>query len=142
MILHKLPILRKYPSLQEFVKFGIVGIGNTILHFTTYYTLTRRVEYFDSHILLANFLAFVVAVFFSFVANKYWTFQSYGRRRLASQYFKFVVVSSVGLGITEIILYTAVNILGLNDLMALAGAIVVVMFWNFFMNKRWTFRSG
>lgn len=129
----------KRPYIKQFVKFAIIGAGNTFLHLGVYLGLTRSSEYWNEHYLWANLVAFVVSASSSYILNKNWTFKDKSKR-IHIQYPKFIAVSSIGLLINETILYLLVTHFEFYDLIAMAIAIGVVLFWNFVINRLWTFR--
>ena len=124
-------------TVKQFIKFSVVGLSNTILDFSIYIILTRE---FYIHFLVANAIAFIVAVSWSYLANKWWTFRDKSTST-KSQYSKFIVISLIGLGINEGILSLLVIYVGLWDLLAKLGAVVIVVFWNFWANRTWTFKE-
>jgi putative flippase GtrA len=128
----------KYPILKQFAKFCLVGFFNTLVDFSVYLFLTRI---FLVYFIAANIFSFLVAVSFSFILNKYWTFRNQVNK-IKSQYFKFFIINVIGLGINTSLLYFLVVYFHLSDLLAKALAIGIVLFWNFGLNKLWTFRPG
>jgi len=134
--------LSKYPGLKQFIKFCIVGTFNTFLDFGIYTSLTRLIGFFGHYYLIANFISFSCAVTSSFFLNKHWTFQNKEKKRAHIQYGKFWIVSGFGLGGNELILFILVRYFGVYDLLAKAIATGIILFWNFFMNKYWTFREN
>jgi putative flippase GtrA len=82
----------------------------------------------------------------NFVWNRLWTFPESRERRLLPQLVQFSLVSLGGYAINQVIflgldsLYFHVwGTLGYN--ISKAIAIVVVLFWNFGMNRVWTYRG-
>ncbi|HEX9664849.1 MAG TPA: GtrA family protein, partial [Patescibacteria group bacterium] len=130
---------KKYPIARQFIKFCLVGVSNTVIDFGVYLGLTRLFLFWRTHFLIANFVAFSLAASWSYFLNKYWTFRD-KEKFTQAQYLKFFLVSLVGLGLTQIVLYSLV-VAGLYDLFAKLIAVIVVVFWNFLANKYWTFRS-
>jgi dolichol-phosphate mannosyltransferase len=125
----------KYPALKQFTKFCLVGFFNTAIDFLVYLFLTRL---FIIYFVLANACSFLVAVTWSFIFNKYWTFRN-GEKKIKKQYLQFLFINVIGLILNTLILYTFVTYFNLYDLLAKALAIVIVLFWNFGMNRYWTF---
>jgi len=121
--------------MKKFIKFCLVGVSNTLIDYGIYFLLTRG---FSLHYLLANFFSFSLAATWSFFWNKYWTFKNY-QRGIFSQYLKFFLVSLGGLFWSSLFLYFFVQILNLYDLISKILVIIIVVFWNFFLNKYWTF---
>jgi len=133
-------IKNKYELFWQMFKFGIVGFVNTLIDFSIYVGLTRFFKFWQANYLWANVIAMIVAATSSFFCNKHWTFQD-KNRSVKKQYLKFILVSSGGLIINELILFILVEQFSLYDLAAKAIGIVVVFFWNFFVNRYWTFKS-
>ncbi len=129
------PFIHRRPGLRQFIKFAMVGVINTLTSVSFYLLLTRWVGWDP---LIANAGAFVVAVTVSFILNKSWTFRDQ-HRAYARQYAKFFTVNLIGLGLSESIIYLLHHQLGLHDLVAFFMAVTIVVFWNFFANKFWTF---
>jgi len=129
---------RYIPHIKQFVKFGIVGVGNSAIDFTGFIIGTRIL---GLHYLAANTLSWTFAVTFSFIVNKFWTFRSRDTSVIGKQSAKFIIVSSVSLILSLIILDILIRLLGIHDVLSKLLTIGIIMFWNFFMNKYWTFNS-
>lgn len=127
-----------YLLVTQFFKFGLIGALNTFLHFGVYFYLTR---FLDTHFLVANAVAFIIAATSSYFLNKFWTFQD-KNKSFYTQYPKFIIIAAIGLSMHEALLYLFVNIFHWLDLVALILAAFIVMFWNFFMNRQWTFNNS
>lgn len=124
---------------EQFTRFALVGFVNTGVDFITYAFLTRVFLFWDEHKVLATSIAFIVANINSYVMNNFWTFKDKEKDH-HKKYFKFLIVSLVGLGLTAVIFYLLLQ-LGLYDLLAKIGPIPVVLLWNFLINKYWTFKN-
>lgn len=141
MEIQKVLPFSKHKSIRQFYKFAIVGIVNTLVDLAVYVALTRSIDFFASHIVYANIIAFTVAVSNSFYWNRRWTFRSVDTRR-SLQYIKFFIVNGAGLAINTTILYCLVTYVGLYDIVAKSLAIGVALFWNFFISRIWTFKDS
>lgn len=124
---------------RQLIKFSIVGAGNTIIDFSVYFLLTR---YAGIPFLLASAISWLLAVTSSFTLNKLWTFRVKGTLGIREQYIKFFLVSVVSLVLSLSILWLLVTEFGIHDLIAKIATIGIVVFWNFFMNKFWTFKNA
>lgn len=136
-----LPWIRRYPIVKQAIKFGLVGVVITIVDFAFYLALTRSFSFWATHYLWANFIAFSVAATGSYALNRIWTFRN-NHHRITVQYTKFFFVACIGLLINEIVLFVSVHQFHLFDLAGKGLAVGFTMFWNFGMNKFWTFRHG
>ena len=121
----------------QFIKFCLIGVLNTGIDFLLYGLLTRV---FDVFFLLANIISVVVAMTFSFFANKTITFKN-KETGILKQYSKFVFINTFGLILNNIILFIGVRVLNLNDLLAKFGAIVLTLVVNFIGMKYWAFAT-
>ena len=129
--------LNKNKSVKHFIKFVIVGLFSTLIDLSFYLFLERILEVYY---LLAAALAFLIASTFSFIFNRFWTFRiDHGQKRI--QYFKFIIVATGGLILTELILYTLVEKFLYYDILAKFIAIIIVVNWNFILQKHWSFKK-
>ena len=134
-------ILTKFPVFKQFVKFCLVGVTNVIVDFSIYIALTRLIPFFHAHYLVASLISFSLAVSWSFTLNRIWTFEN-KEKQITFQYFKFFLVSIIGLVLHTLILYILVDYFQFYDILAKAIAVVLVTFWNFSANKFWTFNNS
>lgn len=128
--------IEKVPvSLRQFIKFSLVGVANTTIDIGFYLFFTRV---FGIFYLVANILAFLIAVTNSYFLNRRFTFKSKQNKKL--EYSLFVVVQIVGLLIAELILYVSVTSFGWIDIHGKLVAVVIVIFWNFIASKNFVFK--
>jgi len=128
--------LNSHQVLKQFIKFSLVGALNTIVDFVTYLFFTRVLFWYY---LLAAFLAFSLAATSSFLFNRYWTFKL-ENKFTATEYAKFILVAAGGLLLTILFLYILVDIFFWYDLWAKLVIVVIVVNYNFWMQKFWTFK--
>jgi putative flippase GtrA len=121
--------------LVQFVKFGIVGVSNTLLTFVVY---TLLLKVFGVWYLGASAIGFVIGAINGFVLNRRWTFAGHVGDALTP--VRWAVVQSGGLAINLGLLYVIVHDAHLDKLLAQALATVVVTVSTFFVNRAWTFR--
>jgi putative flippase GtrA len=91
--------------------------------------------------LVAQVLSFLAAVAVSYLLNKRWTFRDQRRPLLSRQLIQFLLVSTVGVVLSTVTLALLVRYGQLSDLVAKVIVVLIVLFWNFFANKHWTFRG-
>lgn len=105
---------------------------------------------------LAGTISFIAAIISNFIWNRYWTYPDSRAKSVRRQFVMFVLVSVAGILIrTPIVYYTVypftdlvlqVNALApyaerIGSNMALILAVLIVMFWNFFVNRYWTYND-
>ncbi|WP_374685573.1 GtrA family protein [Promineifilum sp.] len=115
-------------------------------------------DYFITHLgpTLASSISFVAAVFSNFLWNRYWTYPDSRSRSRRRQFTMFFLVSIVGVLIRIPIVFlmtplfrSFISSIGplqayttrLADNLSLGVAVVVVLFWNFFANRHWTYND-
>jgi putative flippase GtrA len=124
------------PVLAQFLKFGIVGISNTLLAFAVY---TLLLKVFGVYYLAASAIGFIMGAVNGFLLNRRWTFKEHSGDALTP--VRWAVVQSVGLACNEGLVYLFVNDAGLDKLVGQACATAIVVVGTFFANRAWTFRT-
>jgi putative flippase GtrA len=138
----------------RFFRFATVGIIGAVVDFGTFNLLTA---FAGMTAVSASVFSFIAAIINNFIWNRYWTYPDSRTKPITRQVIQFSVVSIVGLLIrTPIIavlepfftqLFTRLPFLPIGFItteflannLALAIAVIVVMFWNFFINRYWTY---
>ena len=138
----------------RFFRFATVGVIGAVVDFGTFNLLT---SFAGMTAVWASVFSFIAAVISNFTWNRYWTYPDSRTKPISRQLIQFTVVSIGGLLIrTPLIaflepLFTRLFVglpflpIGfftgefLADNLALAVAVLVVMFWNFFINRYWTY---
>ncbi len=141
---------------ERFLKFAVVGAIGALVDFGTFNLL--MIIFSISPLLLQGF-SFTAAVSSNFIWNRVWTYPDSRSKPITQQLITFFVVNIIGLGIRTLIIGWLANpfrdlflrvdflplgkitgaLLGVN--FALGIAVVVVMFWNFFINRVWTYND-
>ncbi len=148
------------------VDFGIFNlllnpVNALVMPGTWFYNLLAQFgfsEYFITHLgpTIASAISFVAAVVSNFLWNRYWTYPDSRSRSRRRQFTMFFLVSVVGVLIRIPIVFfmtpifrSLVGSIGalaayttrLADNLSLAVAVLVVLFWNFFANRHWTYND-
>src|ERR1039457_2053268 len=123
------------PVLVQFVKYGIVGVSNTLLTFAVYTLLLKG---FGVWYLAASAIGFVVGAVNGFLLNRRWTFREHVGDALTP--VRWGVVQTFGLGLNLGLLYVFVHDADLDKLLAQAFATIIVTVITFSVNRAWTFR--
>jgi putative flippase GtrA len=129
-----LPVLKNAPVVVQFVKFGIVGVSNTLLTLVVYTVLLQLGVWY----LAASAIGFVVGATNGFLLNRRWTFREHVGDRLTP--VRWGVVQTCGLAVDEALLYLFVHDAHVDKLLAQVCATAVVTVTTFFVNRAWTFK--
>lgn len=139
----------KPKEAERFSKFLVVGTIGAVVDFGT---LTLLIELVGLPTLVANMISFSAAVVSNFIFNRFWTYPDSRKKPISSQLGQFALVSIIGLIINTTILgvlespfdqlLVSMNLLvGYGYFPAKIVATVVVLFWNFFINRYWTYND-
>jgi putative flippase GtrA len=152
-------LLANPKELERFTKFAIVGIIGFVVDMTVFNimkyvfevvglaeTWNLSVEPRQIQLTLANTCSFSAAVLSNFTWNRLWTFPESRERPVAKQLLQFAIVNVLGWGINTGLLlvmdqFVFRHFVGsrASSNLAKAVATVVVLFWNFGMNRIWTY---
>ena len=121
--------------ISKFIKFGVVGCSGMLIDFGTTYICKEKLKI---NKYLSNCIGFILAATSNYVLNRIWTFESH-KEEIGVQYFQFMIVSIIGLGINSLILYLLTDKLKWNFYFSKLIAIAITTIWNFFANLLFTF---
>jgi len=138
----------------RFFKFAVVGAIGSLIDIGVMNLMT---QVFHLPLVLGGSLSFVCAVVNNFFGNRYWTYPDSRSRPITRQLGMFFLVNAIGIAIRiPILKYVEPPMARLFENMAslsfdtadalaknatLLFAIGVVMLWNFFINRYWTYND-
>jgi len=143
---------RNRKELKRFLKFMFVGGIGAVIDFGV---LNILAHVLDIDLPIAGTISFAMAVTSNFLWNRFWTYPESRAFPAIPQYLQFFVINAMALvirlpiltllptpisGVLESIGLNAnvAEVLGNNA--ALAVAVAIAMFWNFFINRLVTYR--
>ena len=120
---------------NKFVKYGLVGILGTFLHFAILIFLVRLL---GSNVLFSSTFGFIVVLIISYFLNKHWTFQS--SEQGIQEFTKYSIVSLIGLLLNTIVMYLSIYVFGFNYIIGQFLVVLIVPVSNFCLNNIWAFK--
>jgi len=138
----------------RFLKFATVGAIGSVIDIGIANLLTHLL---NMRLVYAGSFSFLCAVFSNFTLNRYWTYPDSRSRPFVHQLGMFFLVNSIGIAIRIPILHfvepfmaqefeslahlshATAESLAKNATLLLA--IGVVMLWNYFVNRYWTYND-
>lgn len=160
---------QKAKEVERFLKFATVGVLGALIDFgvlnVLQVTVLRPEEpNVTMKVALATGTAFVSAVSSNFVWNRYWTYPDSRTRSIRQQWSQFFVVSLAGLSfrlvwvrllfgpfgdigadvlqsVGAVESFSAPDVSRLGTNIAQFFAVWIVMVWNFFVNRYWTYND-
>lgn len=118
--------------LIQIFKFGIVG---GIAFIIDYLSLITCKEVFHLNTLLSAAIAFTISVIYNYIASVKWVFDVNKEKNEKTNFIIFIVLSIVGLIITEIIMWLGSDVMGISYLIVKIVATAIVMVFNFITRK-------
>lgn len=146
-------IFSKPQERVRFLRFAGVGAVGALVDFGVANLL---VHYFHFSLVMGGTISFICAILSNFSLNRVWTYPDSRSKPVVKQLAEFSLVSVAGLLIRIPILalveplalrlfeHLPNEIVHLSDEVLAANftlgiAVIIVMFWNFFANRFWTY---
>jgi putative flippase GtrA len=147
-------ILTDTKERNRFLKFALVGTLGAAIDFGVMNLLSHFV---NMRLVYAGTISFTCAVISNFIWNRIWTYPESRSRPLLNQLGMFFLVNLAGIAIRIPILhyleppllrffegifhtsYNTAEFYAKN--LTLAAAVGIVMLWNFFVNRYWTYND-
>lgn len=120
----------------QFIKFCVVGASGLLVDFGITYLCKEKIK-LNKYI--ANSLGFIAAASSNYLLNRMWTFENTDPN-ISTQYLLFIIISLIGLGINNGVIYLVLRKRDYNFYIVKIFAIAIVTLWNFFMNFFFTFQ--
>jgi len=147
-------ILTNSKERVRFLRFAMVGALGAVIDFGVFNLLNWR---FNVQEVAASMISYVSGMASNFTWNRFWTYPESRSKHVAHQVSQFAIVNLIGLLIRTSIFAVLENPLGdffaglstslpmpaeiLGHNAALAIAVGIVMVWNFFVNRFWTYND-
>jgi putative flippase GtrA len=139
----------------RFAKFLVVGTIGAVVDFGLFNLLTRV---FGLWALIAQVVSFLAAVTSNFLFNRNWTYPDSRSKPILRQAIQFAAVNAVGLVVVRTPLIAVLipfwtgffdryplglpfSSQQLAENSSLASAVIVVLIWNFVVNRLWTYND-
>ena len=123
----------KNKLFQQILRFLFVGGTAFIIDFGVLWFLT---EHLSLPYLISNCISFTFSVIYNYIMSVCWVFETQQTRNKATELFVFVILSVIGLGINQGIMWISVELLSINYLLSKIFATIIVMVFNFITRKK------
>lgn len=118
--------------IEQIVKFGLVGF---LCFFIDYGFMILLTEVFYINYLVSCAVSFTISVAVNYILSMLYVFQGKENVSKTAEFAVFVVLSVLGLGINQLVMWVTVELLGIFYMIAKIGATAIVMVWNFVTRK-------
>lgn len=134
--------LLKKKLVVQFCRYFVTGGLASVVDFSVF---AVALYIFDIHYLVSNLIGLAAGNVVNYLLSLGWVFRSEKRKmennRLL-EIFVFVLISLVGMGFNELLMYVFVGLFGIYEMVSKVVAAVIVLLWNFVARKYILFRSG
>ena len=121
----------------QFIKFGMVGVSNTLISLLCYYAFLAM----GCHYLVGNTIGFLASVVNAYFWNSRLVFRE-KQETQAGRAFAKVFLSYLGSFLLSTgLIWLMVEVLGISDRIAPILRLLVTIPLNFVLNKLWAFRD-
>ena len=137
-----------FEAFMQFVKFGIVGVSNTVLSYLlnigALFTFQKLGMSPNIDYLVAGVFAFVISVAWSFYWNNRFVFtKSEGEERVwwKALIKTYISYSFTGIFLNSLLSWIWVTVFGISKIVAPLINLVISVPINFLINKFWAFKT-
>lgn len=130
-------MFKLYKKYEEIINYLIFGLLTTIVSILSYALFTRI---FNLNYFVSNILSWIIAVTFAFITNRIFVFKS-KKNKIINEAIKFYLSRITSLLIELIIMYLAVDVLNINDMISKIIVQFIVIVINYVFSKIFVFKK-
>lgn len=120
---------------RTLILYGIIGSVSAAFDFLLF---TIFVDVLFWHYIVSNCISVLAGISTSFVLNRAYNFKV--KDQITRRFAIFLTVGLCGMALSNFILYVCVDCIQLNKIVSKMLSIVIVVFFQFFINKYITFK--
>ncbi len=117
--------------VKQILRFTVVGGLAFLIDYGLLYLLT---EFIGIHYLISSIISFTVSVIFNYIMSITWVFDV-TKKQGVKEFIIFIILSVIGLGINELIMYLMVDIMAIHYMISKLFSTGIVMVYNFITRK-------
>ena len=121
---------------REFLMYGIFGALTTAVNYAVYLAAAAT----GMHYMIANGIAWVVAVVFAYVVNRKWVFESKSAD-VWPEFLRFVGSRLLSLAVESGAMYVMIDLMRMDDRIAKLISVVINVVINYFLGKIFVFKK-
>lgn len=116
--------------INQILKFGVVGGIAFVIDFGILFLLAKVIGLNE---LISAAISFIISLTFNYFLSTKWVFEA--KKQTSKEVIIFVLLSVVGLGINEVLIYLGTKKLGIDVMIVKLFATAIVMVYNFITRK-------
>jgi putative flippase GtrA len=118
-------------SIDQFKRYLVIGFSTFFLEYAIFCTLHNAAKIYH---LYANTGAYIIAFWFNFLMNRFWSFKSTGN--LKRQLAQYLVLFAFNLGATNLLMYVLSDLAGIIPEISKVLVMGAIVSWNFVLYKK------
>ena len=127
--------IKLYNRFHQLVLYGIIGSFAAIVDFLLFILFS---EWIGLYYIFSNCISVLAGITTSFWLNRTYNFKI--KDRTAQRFLIFLIVGLCGLCLSNLILWLGIDILHMDEIFTKLASIVLVVGFQFLLNKFVTFR--
>ncbi len=116
--------------INQILKFGVVGGIAFVIDYGILFLLAKVLGLNE---LISAAISFIISLTFNYFLSTKWVFDA--KKQTPKEVIIFVLLSVVGLGINELLIYLGTKKLGIDVMIVKLFATAIVMVYNFITRK-------
>lgn len=116
--------------INQILKFGVVGGIAFVIDYGILFLLAKVLGLNE---LISAAISFIISLTFNYFLSTKWVFEA--KKQTPKEVIIFVLLSIVGLGINEVLIYLGTKKLGIDVMIVKLFATAIVMVYNFITRK-------
>lgn len=125
-------LLKSQDTFFQLIRYGFVGGVAFIADYASLYAFT---EWLGVQYLVSAAFAFIIGLTVNYVLSNLIVFTTHRLKNRWLEFAIFAIIGLIGLGLNELIMYCACELIGLHYMVAKLISTALVFFWNFFARK-------
>ena len=116
--------------INQILKFGVLGGIAFVIDYGILFLLAKVIGLNE---LISAAISFIISLTFNYFLSTKWVFEA--KKQTPKEVIIFVLLSVVGLGINEVLIYLGTKKLGIDVMIVKLFATAIVMVYNFITRK-------
>ena len=116
--------------INQILKFGVVGGIAFVIDYGILFLLAKVIGLNE---LISAAISFIISLTFNYFLSTKWVFEA--KKQTPKEVIIFVLLSVVGLGINEVLIYLGTKKLGIDVMIVKLFATAILMVYNFITRK-------
>ena len=125
-------LLKSQDTFFQLIRYGLVGGLAFVADYASLYAFT---EWFGIQYLVSAALAFIIGLTVNYILSNLIVFTTHRLNNRWLEFTIFAIIGVIGLGLNELIMFCACELIGLHYMVAKLISTALVFFWNFFARK-------